>query len=946
MGDRAELEPGCKVFSEFRKTEDCHIFEVSNRNERRKCEIEIDLSGSENVMIPKHKSLQYTLKVPAGESRSVEVAMIDKDAVYKIEHTIKFKFYCEVKATSNTEVLLYSNLNTEERLQKGIKYCDLNYKANDSNNPAGVLWVRTTSLEPRTKSTTQPLMCPELESIFSYLTACEYPLENLVTSTSEDYAGGKASVSLNIKGWWTTLTVDNYVIADQQYGESLFCTGSDPDSFWKISMIEKALRKQQYISNDNSQFNKSAVLSALTGAATEAIAINKNDNMFIKKLIHWLRHSDKKGHPTPLVLVTCYDSEESTDEMIARNISSSGSLPRLLTISSGSESDEEFKIDDFVITAEQQRESKDIITISAKDLLAFGKELSYCAIPEGSETDTRIHTSIGENVYSVGLGLRIWISTSSSSPLEIGVSNNDEHSKGSCVLFASFPENLSVKNDNFDSSNSTSFVCSTDTTSSISCLVTGSSSSPIILVPYPPFKNKVLDICISVTTTAVLSKIEPFTIEQPHIKTALRLASVSSPVCTHQLTEGLVVHNWKCGDLLLLGYQNRGSEGYTVTTEVAGNTYKGDGDSDQSVVESFVSPNSCGLLAHLWRCEPKAEEQDSFQLAEVDPEISHSYIKMGSVASAKIENTNENDNLETLSYNVPQNYEYQHNRTLERYGTGTPENASSNCEIGIRDDISRDAKEQTELTSDTTVTAKVLLQLESDAAAMRNQPAPQPVLLNNIKKPGSVSNTPLDSEPIPQRLGAVSAPPGSTFTDTSTVRGTAASRRAVFVRLAQTPVPRSTASYQLTPLRKNKRLTTIQQHQSVERMFKESVQKREEELEKLERRIYGDPGTRHILRQEDMSLFVDKMYTQARLVQSDKRRHLEEMYLTALIPKKSIPKERQAIMVKKLYNTVEQDRNLSQELDKKHNPQRERVTRTNACWTATIARLNQPIRQL
>ena len=142
-------------------------------------------------------------------------------------------------------------------------------------------------------------------------------------------------------------------------------------------------------------------------------------------------------------------------------------------------------------------------------------------------------------------------------------------------------------------------------------------------------------------------------------------------------------------------------------------------------------------------------------------------------------------------------------------------------------------------------TARALRELEDEADMMMHEPPPP--------------------EPLPLRGGgAATAPPGAR------ARGSPGGCEGVFARLAATPQPQPAAvgagAGAGQGARPPRKLTRLQQLQSVERMYKDSVDRKQKELARLETAVYGEPSVRHVLTTEEMVLFTDKLYSQGMFV--------------------------------------------------------------------------------
>ena len=79
----------------------------------------------------------------------------------------------------------------------------------------------------------------------------------------------------------------------------------------------------------------------------------------------------------------------------------------------------------------------------------------------------------------------------------------------------------------------------------------------------------------------------------------------------------------------------------------------------------------------------------------------------------------------------------------------------------------------------------------------------------------------------------------------------------------------------------------------------------------------------------------------ARHTRDEKRKTIEAKYLKDLLPRKVLPKDRQASVVRRLFDTVAHDKEVSVGLHKKHNPPRPLAVRSKEDWAQTVSRLSQ-----
>jgi exonuclease VII large subunit len=154
-----------------------------------------------------------------------------------------------------------------------------------------------------------------------------------------------------------------------------------------------------------------------------------------------------------------------------------------------------------------------------------------------------------------------------------------------------------------------------------------------------------------------------------------------------------------------------------------------------------------------------------------------------------------------------------------------------------------------------------------------------------------------------------------------------ASRMEAMVRLS-TPNPDRSATPlpDLVPYRK---LTSAQQKRSIDHLYAETLSKRREKLEKLEKDIY-DHSSDRILPPDEISSIIQRLFEEGvknkeKSLQSIATKRLAKLHIPVKIVES---KDELNTIVMRLYNTAEKERSKSADLFRKYNPQRSTNVKT------------------
>eukprot|EP01062_Namystynia_karyoxenos_P048134 TRINITY_DN3656_c0_g1_i1.p1 TRINITY_DN3656_c0_g1~~TRINITY_DN3656_c0_g1_i1.p1 ORF type:complete len:821 (+),score=162.77 TRINITY_DN3656_c0_g1_i1:70-2532(+) len=242
---------------------------------------------------------------------------------------------------------------------------------------------------------------------------------------------------------------------------------------------------------------------------------------------------------------------------------------------------------------------------------------------------------------------------------------------------------------------------------------------------------------------------------------------------------------------------------------------------------------------------------------------------------------------------------------------------------------------------------RALRRLREEGEAMQRDRPPRP-----LSAPVRATVSPAPSSPVPQRAGRVQ--PRCTSAGPERQQGAGSIPRtrpgspgscggdSVFSRLSRLPAPVRHKPLGQIPRNVRGRLTRGEQDRRTEWLYRESRLQRQIKMERLERRVYGNPAAEHTISKEDMENSIARLHAQEMKERKDRRERLREKYLSEG-KQKALTREDQGEVVKRLFDTAARERELSEKLNERHNKaaieRRKYKARSAVEWRDTIERL-------